>query len=255
MRPKTNTCRDCGSPIDHQSTICYVCRNRKLGGRASKIRWDRFRSTLTPPNPSGLCQCGCGGLAPIAKNTDVAKGRLKDHPCRFIRGHGGRKHPVPTEALCGCGCGEITKPGNRFILGHWRRKSPNEYIVDPVTGCWLWQRSTYPGGYGSMLCPHSKKVRPAHCVIYERHKGPIPEGLELDHLCRNHACVNPDHLEPVTHLVNVRRGEKTKYGDEVIAEMTRLMDEGVSYRVIAERFGCPRKEVHRLVKRCRARAA
>ena len=49
-------------------------------------------------------------------------------------------------------------------------------------------------------------AKKAHRVSWELLVGPIPEGLELDHLCRNHGCVNPDHLEPVTHAVNVRRG-------------------------------------------------
>lgn len=46
----------------------------------------------------------------------------------------------------------------------------------------------------------------AHCVSYEIHKGRIPIGTEIDHLCRNHGCVNPAHLEAVTHRVNVLRG-------------------------------------------------
>lgn len=49
--------------------------------------------------------------------------------------------------------------------------------------------------------------RLAHRVAYEQARGPIPEGLELDHLCRNRACVNPDHLEPVTHRENLLRAD------------------------------------------------
>jgi hypothetical protein len=52
----------------------------------------------------------------------------------------------------------------------------------------------------------------AHRFAYELLVGPIPEGLELDHLCRNHACVNPAHLEPVIHVENIRRGDTDAQG-------------------------------------------
>lgn len=52
---------------------------------------------------------------------------------------------------------------------------------------------------------HDGKMRLAHRVAYEIHVGPIPDGLEIDHLCRVRCCVNPDHLEPVTHRENMRR--------------------------------------------------
>lgn len=68
-------------------------------------------------------------------------------------------------------------------------------------GCWLWTGSLNAAGYGK----HGKKV--AHRVVYELLVGPIPPGLQMDHLCRVRRCVNPDHLEPVTQQVNIERGE------------------------------------------------
>ena len=74
-----------------------------------------------------------------------------------------------------------------------------------VTGCcWYWTGAKIPTGYGSIR--HQGKAKMVHRVAYEILVGPIPEGLELDHLCRVRNCVNPDHLDPVTHQVNVSRG-------------------------------------------------
>ena len=72
-------------------------------------------------------------------------------------------------------------------------------------GCWIWQRALDEDGYGRMSFGGRKSL-PAHCVAYEAFIGDVPDELELDHLCRNHACVNPWHLEPVTHPENVQRG-------------------------------------------------
>jgi len=73
-----------------------------------------------------------------------------------------------------------------------------------VGGCWLWTASTN-GGYGQFTA--GGKNRRAHRWLWEVVNGPVPKGLELDHLCRTRNCVNPEHLEAVTHHENVLRGE------------------------------------------------
>jgi hypothetical protein len=72
-----------------------------------------------------------------------------------------------------------------------------------VDGCWLWTAATWDG-YGKFFADGRK--HPAHRFSYELAVGPVPDGLELDHLCRNRACVNPSHLEPVSKLENWARG-------------------------------------------------
>lgn len=82
-------------------------------------------------------------------------------------------------------------------------------IPEPNSGCWLWIGGHDPKtGYGTARYPKDgiNKVQPVHRIVYELEKGPIPDKMDLDHLCRNPACVNPDHLEPVTHKENMIRG-------------------------------------------------
>jgi hypothetical protein len=81
----------------------------------------------------------------------------------------------------------------------WEKISP-----EPNSGCWLWTGYADPLGYGQTYV--DGRVRWAHRAAYEFYVGKIPDGLVLDHKCRVPCCVNPDHLEPVTQKVNVRRG-------------------------------------------------
>lgn len=75
--------------------------------------------------------------------------------------------------------------------------------VDKTSDCWNWTASCDGKGYGQFV--YKGKLSRAHRVSYMLFKGEIPEGLDLDHLCRNIKCVNPEHLEAVTRSVNLQR--------------------------------------------------
>lgn len=114
--------------------------------------------------------------------------------------------------------------------------------MDAEGPCWEWIGCIgKTGGYGKYTIPfrdgtgRSKYVY-AHRYAWETLVGPVPDGLDLDHLCRNRKCVNPDHLEPVTRRENLMRGagfvrknaDKThcKNGHEYTAENTRVTSNG-----------------------------
>lgn len=77
-------------------------------------------------------------------------------------------------------------------------------VPEPNSGCWIWIGGRTPKGYGRVQVDWKRKE--AHVVAYRHFVGPVPAGLQLDHLCRLPSCVNPTHLEPVTCRVNLLRG-------------------------------------------------
>lgn len=117
----------------------------------------------------------------------------------------------------------------------------NRYWIDE-SGCWLWTSTIASTGYARI----SRKA--AHRVSYELHKGPVPTGLVLDHLCRIKHCVNPDHLEAVTQAENVRRHNELLGEKQYAVTCSRGHDQAVyghhrsGYRRCAE---CDRETARR----------
>lgn len=99
----------------------------------------------------------------------------------------------------------------------------DKITVDPATGCWPWAGALNNNGYGQFNTGGPEGLAYAHRWSYEHFVGAIPEGLTLDHLCHTHdrecpgglacphrRCVNPDHLEPVTQVENMRRAAQRR---------------------------------------------
>lgn len=137
--------------------------------------------TLESLIAAGMCICACGQPAPISDRNRPALGVVRGQPGRLVLGHSSSPF-------------RLDRP---------------KWEVDEATGCWLWTSTLNDDGYGT-TAPNPEKF--AHRGVYHRLLGPVPEGMELDHLCRVRRCVNPDHLEPVAQAKNKGRAHGWKFG-------------------------------------------
>jgi hypothetical protein len=123
--------------------------------------------------------------------------------------HCGKQFYVPPSRIregkgkyCSRACSFVRRPCRPAAERFWEKVRHS----DDLFGCWEWTASRDDLGYGYFSPSGGNRV-PAHAYAYRLVVGEVPDGLELDHLCRNPSCVNPAHLEPVTHRENLMRGE------------------------------------------------
>ena len=152
-----------------------------------------------------LCECGCEQPTRLAPQSVTRLGWVAGQPIRFINGH--QNHEIHEAGYAEQDCGYETP-------------------------CWIWKGGLTTAGYGQ-VCIGGNKQDYSHRIYWERANGPVPAGLELDHLCRQRACCNPSHLEPMTHLENIRRGARTKLTPARVGEIREMLSKGWSHRTIA----------------------
>ena len=105
-----------------------------------------------------------------------------------------------------------------------RNGYPSVADLIEVNDCWEWKGAPSNTGYGRIKIDGTSHA--AMRVVWEALVGSTPEGLEPDHLCRNRMCVNPDHIEWVTHKVNVRRGARTRHNHCQCGEIYHVASSG-----------------------------
>lgn len=207
----TRYCSDCGQQLSRPDAIRCASCNRSL----------RAVTPLYEPNTTGLCRCGCGRPTPIAKRDDRKYGIVKGSPIQFL-------------------------------TGHHRRLSPVDYVIEDrgyTTPCWIWKLALYSTGYGQFSPPGGNgRHTPAHVEMYQRKHGPVPDGLQLDHLCRVRSCCNPDHLEPVTCQVNLRRGAMTRLTCVEVLQI-RALEGTMAQTAIGKLFGVSGAHICNILQR------
>lgn len=190
--------------------MCIECR----------AAFDEERSKIHRVNTNVYCACGCGQLTKIAMKDWPEFGHVKGEPLRYVIGHNTRTAPYPAE----------------------------QYTVDAVTGCWVWNLGLDRDGYGRLWI--NGRNRRAHRVFYEQRFGELPAGMVPDHCCPhgpNRACVNPDHMRPRTLEDNSRFKQSNKLGP-VQAKAIRLLAGRMPQREIAEVFGVSQGAISETVR-------
>jgi hypothetical protein len=178
----------------------------------AKLDWKRhqhhirFRRLVESQVPKLLCQ-ECGGAGGYVEPVlDYGQGPFEQ--CGWCEGTGYLTPWLRGQWL------KLTRQVP-MVERFWAKVDKNGPVPSyaPHLGpCWVWTAYIKPGGYGRLATGVGKNYVGAHVYSYELVKGAVPRGMVLDHLCRVPSCVNPDHLEVVTHADNIWRGYRAKLG-------------------------------------------
>ncbi len=138
----------------------------------------------------------------------------------------------------------------------FRREPALKRLLDRVevvaeSGCWVWMGALTRWGYGIMTDSDQQR-RHSHKVAYELFKGPVPKGLELDHLCRVRCCVNPHHLEAVTHKENLKRGRDAGFGSLVASRVRAELQRAQTHCHKGHEYTPENTRMYRGKRRCKA---
>ena len=213
-------CEHCGKPTEktraNKRFCSYECRTANQNQQKREKRRDTSLPFTCEECGSIIIREGKSGRFPRFCSLRCLQARDRHHrakarPPRICRACGGVFTPKRSDAFhCSSNCARTTRArrqGKEPLLSPQERLA-NGLEEDKQTGCWEWQRGKLASGYGSIAVDGKRKV--THRYTWEVVVGEIPEGAQIDHLCRNRLCCRPSHLEPVTQQENLARNHITK---------------------------------------------